>query len=164
MLSVVPKLVKPVCEQKENESRRLWRDVTLALRNNDIDKATAAKHANEERQRSEGKARAAEDIAWVPSVSRLLRAGQGYWSEMLGEWGKFHSTCSQHRDRNSVFFKKNPMLTIGQLRAITADCKVLIEFQFNFISSNFNRFSISNRKVNLGSTKNPWPSQNSQEP
>lgn len=69
VLSVVPKLVKPVCEQKENESRRLWRDVTLALRNNDIDKATAAKTANEERQRSEGKARAAEDIAWVPSVS-----------------------------------------------------------------------------------------------
>lgn len=71
VLSVVPKLVKPVCEQKENESRRLWRDVTLALRNNDIDKATAAKTANEERQRSEGKARAAEDIAWVPSYFEL---------------------------------------------------------------------------------------------
>ena len=69
VLSVVPKLVKPICDQKENESRRLWRDVTLALRNNDIDKATAAKHSNEERQRSEGKARAAEGIVWLPSVS-----------------------------------------------------------------------------------------------
>ena len=94
VLSVVPKLVKPVCEQKENESRRLWRDVTLALRNNDIDKATAAKHANEERQRSEGKARAAEDIAWVPSVSRLsgcrsgVMVGNGGWAM---SWGKFHS-------------------------------------------------------------------------
>ena len=69
VLSVVPKIVKPVCEQRENESRRLWRDVTLSLRNNDIDKATAAKHANEERQRNEGKARAAEGGEWVPSVS-----------------------------------------------------------------------------------------------
>jgi hypothetical protein len=71
VLSVVPKIVKPVWEQRENESRRLWRDVTLALRNNDIDTATAAKHANEERQRQEGRARAADNVVWVPSVSFL---------------------------------------------------------------------------------------------
>ena len=69
VLSVIAKKVRPVCEQKENESRRLWRDVTLSLLGNEIDKATAAKHKLEERQRVEGKARVAEGSTWVPSVS-----------------------------------------------------------------------------------------------
>lgn len=67
VLSVISKIVRPVSEQKENESRRLWRDVTLSLLGNDIDKATAAKHRLEERQREEGRERAAQGTSWIPS-------------------------------------------------------------------------------------------------
>lgn len=63
-LSTERKLVKTVCEQDESESRRVWRDVTVGLRINDMDKATAAKCTIEQKQREEARLRKENNIAW----------------------------------------------------------------------------------------------------
>lgn len=63
------KLVKTVCEQEECESRRVWRDVTVGLRINDMDKATAAKCTIEQKQREEARLRKENNIAWRTKVS-----------------------------------------------------------------------------------------------
>ena len=43
-LKVCRKRVRPLSSQTEMESRRLWQNVTAALKSKDIDSATAAKH------------------------------------------------------------------------------------------------------------------------
>jgi hypothetical protein len=63
------KLVKTVCEQEECESRRVWRDVTVGLRINDLDKATAAKYAIEQKQREEARLRKETNITWQTKVN-----------------------------------------------------------------------------------------------
>ena len=68
-LSTERKLVKTVCEQDESESRRVWRDVTVGLRINDMDKATAAKCTIEQKQREEARLRKENNIAWQTKVS-----------------------------------------------------------------------------------------------
>lgn len=67
-LSTERKLVKTVCEQEEYESRKVWRDVTVGLRINDMDKATAAKCAIEQKQRDEARFRKENNIAWQTKV------------------------------------------------------------------------------------------------
>lgn len=47
----------PVAEQGDRESRRLWRHVTVGLKKNQINDATAAKRWIEQRQRDEAKYR-----------------------------------------------------------------------------------------------------------
>lgn len=72
-LNTERKLVKTVCEQDECESRRVWRDVTVGLRINDMDKATAAKCAIEQKQREEARLRKENNLAWQTKVSgRIL--------------------------------------------------------------------------------------------
>uniref|UniRef100_A0A336LKT5 Oxysterol-binding protein n=1 Tax=Culicoides sonorensis TaxID=179676 RepID=A0A336LKT5_CULSO len=56
-IPVFKKNVRPVAEQSDNESRRVWREVTAGLKLNDIDKATNAKFQIEQRQREEAKTR-----------------------------------------------------------------------------------------------------------
>lgn len=47
-------------------SRRLWKRVTKALKDGNIEEATEHKHRLEERQRGEEKQRAADNKAWTP--------------------------------------------------------------------------------------------------
>lgn len=63
------KLVKTVCEQEECESRRVWREVTVGLRINDMDKATAAKCTIEQKQRDEARLRKENNVAWHTKVN-----------------------------------------------------------------------------------------------
>lgn len=67
-LSTEKKLVKTVFEQEECESRKIWRDVTVGLRINDMDKATAAKCAIEQKQRDEARFRKENNMAWQTKV------------------------------------------------------------------------------------------------
>lgn len=69
------KLVKTVCEQEEYESRRVWRDVTVGLRINDMDKATAAKCAIEQKQRDEARFRKENNIAWQTKLFKETKDG-----------------------------------------------------------------------------------------
>ncbi|XP_018574474.2 oxysterol-binding protein-related protein 9 [Anoplophora glabripennis] len=63
-LTIIKKQVKPICEQDENESRRLWKEVTAGLKFNEIDKATNAKQALEQRQRDQAKERKDSGQEW----------------------------------------------------------------------------------------------------
>ena len=63
-LPVIKKHVKKVVEQGKFESRRLWKDCTYGLKVGDIDLATEAKTALEQRQREEAAARKASGEAW----------------------------------------------------------------------------------------------------
>nr|XP_006816195.1 PREDICTED: oxysterol-binding protein-related protein 9-like [Saccoglossus kowalevskii] len=58
------KKVKPIDQQGEFESRRLWKDVTYNLKMKNMDATTAAKHKLEERQRAERKERNEKNIKW----------------------------------------------------------------------------------------------------
>ncbi|EZA47806.1 Oxysterol-binding protein-related protein [Ooceraea biroi] len=69
------KLVKTVCEQEECESRRVWRDVTVGLRINDMDKATAAKCAIEQKQREEARLRKENNVAWQTKLFKETKDG-----------------------------------------------------------------------------------------
>ncbi|XP_050459931.1 oxysterol-binding protein-related protein 9 isoform X2 [Cataglyphis hispanica] len=74
-LNTERKLVKTVCEQEECESRRVWRDVTVGLRINDMDKATAAKCAIEQKQRDEARFRKENNMAWQTKLFKETKDG-----------------------------------------------------------------------------------------
>lgn len=67
-LSIVKKNVKPILQQEENESRRLWKEVTAGLKFNNIDRATNAKASLEQRQRDEAKDRKDNNVRWETKV------------------------------------------------------------------------------------------------
>lgn len=68
-LRIIKKQVRPISQQDENESRRLWKEVTAGLKFNDIDKATNAKFALEQKQRDEAKDRKERNEEWETKVS-----------------------------------------------------------------------------------------------
>ncbi|XP_065051326.1 oxysterol-binding protein-related protein 11-like [Rhopilema esculentum] len=76
-LRAVPKRVRPLDHQGEFESRRLWRDVTLALNEENLESATVAKHKLEERQRAEERQRQSLDIKWKTKLFR--KVDDGWW-------------------------------------------------------------------------------------
>ncbi|PVD23588.1 hypothetical protein C0Q70_16860 [Pomacea canaliculata] len=63
-IAIHRKIVQPVDQQGEFESRRLWKDVTYALKMRDVDKATEFKHSLEQRQREEAKVRKDTGTVW----------------------------------------------------------------------------------------------------
>lgn len=63
-IPIFKKNVQPISEQVENESRRIWVDVTIGLRFNDIEKATTAKAKLEQKQRDEAKQRKETCSEW----------------------------------------------------------------------------------------------------
>ncbi|XP_063980875.1 oxysterol-binding protein-related protein 9 isoform X2 [Diachasmimorpha longicaudata] len=63
-IPVDKKLVKPVSEQEEYESRKVWREVTVGLKINDMDRATAAKCLIEQKQRDEARIRKENNASW----------------------------------------------------------------------------------------------------
>lgn len=63
--------MKPICEQEENESRRLWKEVTAGLKFNEIDRATNAKQALEQKQRDQAKERKDSGQEWQTKVSEI---------------------------------------------------------------------------------------------
>lgn len=63
-IPVFKKIVRPISEQEENESRRIWLEVTAGLRLNDIERATHAKCLLEQKQREEAKLRKETNSEW----------------------------------------------------------------------------------------------------
>lgn len=68
-LAIIKKIIRPISEQEENESRKLWKEVTRALKFNDIDKATNAKFQLEQKQREEARERKLTNTEWETKVS-----------------------------------------------------------------------------------------------
>ncbi|KAM7382351.1 hypothetical protein PAMP_002084 [Pampus punctatissimus] len=65
-LPIIKKKIRRLEKQGQYESRRLWQHVTESLKAGNMDAATEHKHRLEERQRSEGKQRAATKTPWKP--------------------------------------------------------------------------------------------------
>ncbi|XP_040039924.1 oxysterol-binding protein-related protein 9 isoform X2 [Gasterosteus aculeatus] len=63
-IGIIKKKVRKLEDQLDYESRRLWRDVTLNLKQRDIDAATDAKHRLEEKQRAEARERKENEQQW----------------------------------------------------------------------------------------------------
>lgn len=68
-LSVIKKMVEPIAMQEENESRRVWKEVTAGLKFNDIERATQAKSDIEDKQRTDAKGRIERNLKWETKVS-----------------------------------------------------------------------------------------------
>ncbi|XP_063778358.1 oxysterol-binding protein-related protein 10 isoform X5 [Pseudophryne corroboree] len=75
-LSVIRKKIRPVEKQGPSESRRIWENVTNALKSDDIEAATEHKHQLEERQRTEARQRASINTPWKPKY--FIREGEGW--------------------------------------------------------------------------------------
>ena len=70
-------MTRPLNEQDERESQRLWHSTVAAIREQDHDTATDAKTQVEERQREEAADRAKSDIEWQPKLFRKVPTGSG---------------------------------------------------------------------------------------
>lgn len=68
---------RPLEEQDERESERLWKPVTDALRERNQNAATAEKSRIEDEQRDEAKRRADEGVDWRPRLFRRVQGGPG---------------------------------------------------------------------------------------
>ncbi|XP_053974681.1 oxysterol-binding protein-related protein 9 isoform X1 [Hylaeus volcanicus] len=87
------KLVKPVCEQEEHESRKVWRDVTVGLRINDMEKATAAKCTIEQKQREEARLRKENNINWQTKLFKETKDGGWVYVKPLAD--RLHLSSDQ---------------------------------------------------------------------
>ncbi|KAF8168345.1 hypothetical protein B0H34DRAFT_685140 [Crassisporium funariophilum] len=73
---ISPKWVPPEDEQEENESQRLWRDLTTAIHQKDMEQATAAKSAVEDAQREQ---RRKMEESGQKHVPRFFELRGGRW-------------------------------------------------------------------------------------
>lgn len=67
--------VRPLEEQGELESQRLWRHTIQALKNKDHDRATDDKTRIEDKQREDAAHRG--DSEWHPALFRRVQGGPG---------------------------------------------------------------------------------------
>ncbi|XP_046661872.1 oxysterol-binding protein-related protein 9 isoform X2 [Homalodisca vitripennis] len=77
-LTITKKIVRPVEQQKDNESRRLWKEVTAGLRLNNVSHATNAKCEIEQRQRIEAQRRKDANVSWQTKLFQLVE-GTDKW-------------------------------------------------------------------------------------
>ncbi|XP_034189094.2 oxysterol-binding protein-related protein 9 isoform X5 [Osmia lignaria lignaria] len=87
------KLVKTVCEQEEHESRKVWRDVTVGLKINDMETATAAKCTIEQKQRDEARIRKENNTNWQTKLFKETKDGSWVYIKPLAD--RLHSCSSQ---------------------------------------------------------------------
>ena len=70
-------LVRPLEEQDDRESQKLWRPVTEALKAKDHNTATDEKTRIENMQREEASQRASKGVEWHPRLFRRTQGGPG---------------------------------------------------------------------------------------
>ncbi|XP_077160691.1 oxysterol-binding protein-related protein 10 isoform X1 [Paroedura picta] len=75
-LPVIRKKIRPVAKQGPFESRHLWQQVTIALKEGNIVLATDHKHLLEERQRTEERQREVSNTPWKPKY--FIKEGDGW--------------------------------------------------------------------------------------
>lgn len=72
-----PPQVRPIEEQDEKESQRLWRKTAQAVKDRNHELATDEKTKIEDAQRDEAAKRAQEGVEWHPRLFRRVRGGPG---------------------------------------------------------------------------------------
>ncbi|KAI0989311.1 hypothetical protein GJ496_007699 [Pomphorhynchus laevis] len=86
----ISKNVRSIRYQQDNESRRLWRDVTYHLKHGHVDRATDAKRLLEDKQRKETAIRAETGEKWIPKLFKTVS------SNSTSEW-KYIKNLSSRR-------------------------------------------------------------------
>ncbi|KRZ70029.1 Oxysterol-binding protein-related protein 9, partial [Trichinella papuae] len=76
------KLCRSIGEQKPNESRRLWRHVTAALKDKDVHRATRCKFWLEQKQRDAAARRALANVPWKPKLFEEVAGGWMYYKPL----------------------------------------------------------------------------------
>lgn len=87
-LGTTKKIVQPIQQQESYESRRLWKEVTLALKNKDVNKATSSKTFLEEQQRREASERAQTGESWKTRVFHMEGEHWAYDHSLQKRMGK----------------------------------------------------------------------------
>lgn len=72
-----PPIVRPIEEQDERESQKLWLKTVAAIKESNHTAATEEKSKVEDRQRDETAKRAEQGIEWQPKLFRPIRGGPG---------------------------------------------------------------------------------------
>ncbi|OCK83393.1 putative oxysterol binding protein [Lepidopterella palustris CBS 459.81] len=72
-----PPKTRPLKEQEERESQKLWANVTQAIKQRDQETATDEKSKIEDMQREEAAKRADDGVDWHPRLFRRVRGGHG---------------------------------------------------------------------------------------
>ncbi|UKZ77175.1 hypothetical protein TrVFT333_004894 [Trichoderma virens FT-333] len=72
-----PPLARPIEEQEERESQRLWEKTAKAVKERNHELATDEKTKIEDRQREEAAIRAQDNVEWIPRLFRAVRSGPG---------------------------------------------------------------------------------------
>jgi hypothetical protein len=72
-----PPLVRPLEEQEDRESQKLWHPTVLALKDRNHDVATDEKTKVEDQQREEAARRLEQGVEWQPRLFRKIRGGPG---------------------------------------------------------------------------------------
>ena len=72
-----PPIVRPLEEQEERESQKLWYKTVLAIKESNHAAATEEKSKIEDRQRDETAKRTEQGIEWQPKLFRRVRGGAG---------------------------------------------------------------------------------------
>lgn len=72
-----PPKTRPLEEQDERESQKLWHEVTNAIRNKDQNAATDEKSKIEDMQREEAAKRTNDGVEWRPQLFRAVEGGPG---------------------------------------------------------------------------------------
>jgi oxysterol-binding protein-related protein 8 len=68
---------RPLEEQDERESQKLWKKTIEAIKARDHEAATTEKSRIEDRQRAEASKRADDGIDWRPRLFRRVQGGPG---------------------------------------------------------------------------------------
>lgn len=70
-------LVRPIEEQEERESQRMWQTTIQAVKDKDHEVATEEKTKIEDMQRAEREARVRDGVEWHPRLFRRVKGGPG---------------------------------------------------------------------------------------
>ena len=76
-LTKAKKQLRSLADQNDNESRKLWQNVTRYLRNKEIQLVADEKHAIEEKQREIAKQRKEMNLEWS---AKYFHEYNGHWS------------------------------------------------------------------------------------
>ncbi|EFY92762.1 oxysterol binding protein, putative [Metarhizium acridum CQMa 102] len=76
--------VRPLAEQEERESQKLWASTAKAVKERNHEVASDEKTKIEDRQREEAAARAQDGVDWHPRLFRRVRPGDGVGDDL--EW------------------------------------------------------------------------------
>lgn len=76
-----PPLARPISQQHERESQRLWQPTAQAVVARNHELATDEKTKIEDRQREEAAKRVEDGVEWHPRLFRRVRGGPGSTEE-----------------------------------------------------------------------------------